>query len=426
MLMLERTELIDRLITDFARDVGATVGRPRRGRSPRRVDELAVPIEGVRVGHWTGGRTGVTVLLVPGGHGRLGRGARRRAGDAGARVARPDAHRRRGSTRWCSRVVRAFGLAAADGVMRFLAERGQGYATAAARCRSCRRRAIFDLVESGGAFPGADDGYAAAVGGRAGRDARAGPGRRRPRRDRREVAGRRARRSLAGSGWRRRVVDGAAWSSRSPSSTRSATSSAADGRCSPVVGAGPGRRSLPGGTARRPGAGEHHARRPSSPTPPSTRPAASSWRRARTTASHRAIRPAHTRFDGDLAIVARDRSPVDAPIDRRPHRRGRARPRPRSATPSPPSTRHCRRVPATRTPTGPEEALGPTASIDGGTGRIVTAEPLSAHPATAAGATLTAVAEAASRLHAVPARRRRARRSCSARVAADARPDVRR
>jgi L-aminopeptidase/D-esterase-like protein len=57
----------------------------------------------------------------------------------------------------------AFGLVAADGVMRFLAERGQGYATAGGPVPIVPTAAIFDLVEAGGAPPGADEGYAAAV-----------------------------------------------------------------------------------------------------------------------------------------------------------------------------------------------------------------------------------------------------------------------
>lgn len=57
----------------------------------------------------------------------------------------------------------AFGLAAADGVMRFLAERGQGYATAGGVVPIVPAAAIFDLVESDGEAPGPDDGYVAAV-----------------------------------------------------------------------------------------------------------------------------------------------------------------------------------------------------------------------------------------------------------------------
>ena len=57
----------------------------------------------------------------------------------------------------------AFGLAAADGVMRYLAERGQGFATAAGPVPIVPAACIFDLVEANSSPPGADKGYAAAV-----------------------------------------------------------------------------------------------------------------------------------------------------------------------------------------------------------------------------------------------------------------------
>ena len=134
MLMLERADELDRLIIDFAREVGAA-GKHldrRRVRARRRslTRMFAIPIAGVRVGHWTGTGTGVTVVLPPDGTVGVGRGARRRARDARARAARA---RRARSTRVDAVVLAggsAFGLAAADGVMRFLAERGQGFPTA--------------------------------------------------------------------------------------------------------------------------------------------------------------------------------------------------------------------------------------------------------------------------------------------------------
>ena len=57
----------------------------------------------------------------------------------------------------------AFGLAAADGVMRLLAERGQGFPTAGGPVPIVPAAAIFDLVDADSVRPGADDGYAAAV-----------------------------------------------------------------------------------------------------------------------------------------------------------------------------------------------------------------------------------------------------------------------
>ena len=119
-------------------------------------------IEGLRVGHWTGEGTGVTVILAPAG--TVGSGEVRGGAPATREFALLD------PTRTVARVDAvvltggsAFGLAAADGVMRFLAERGQGFATAGGPVPIVPAAAIFDLVESGGALPRADDGYAAAV-----------------------------------------------------------------------------------------------------------------------------------------------------------------------------------------------------------------------------------------------------------------------
>jgi L-aminopeptidase/D-esterase-like protein len=122
----------------------------------------AIPIEGLRIGHWTGATTGVTVIVAP--TGTVGAGEVRGGAPATRELALLD------PTRTVARVDAvvltggsAFGLAAADGVMRFLAERGQGYATAGGVVPIVPAAAIFDLVESDGVAPGADDGYAAAV-----------------------------------------------------------------------------------------------------------------------------------------------------------------------------------------------------------------------------------------------------------------------
>jgi L-aminopeptidase/D-esterase-like protein len=57
----------------------------------------------------------------------------------------------------------AFGLATADGVMRFLAERGQGYPTAGGPVPIVPTAAVFDLVDASVRPPGATEGYAAAA-----------------------------------------------------------------------------------------------------------------------------------------------------------------------------------------------------------------------------------------------------------------------
>src|SRR5689334_1883452 len=123
---------------------------------------MTFPVRGVRAGHWTGERTGTTVLLLP--SGTVGSGEVRGGAPATREVAlldplctvtRVDAVVLTGGS--------AFGLATADGVMAFLAERGQGFATGAGPVPIVPTLAIFDLVESDGARPGRDEGYAAAV-----------------------------------------------------------------------------------------------------------------------------------------------------------------------------------------------------------------------------------------------------------------------
>jgi L-aminopeptidase/D-esterase-like protein len=119
-------------------------------------------IAGVRVGHVTRDGTGVTVLLFPAGS--VGSGEVRGGAPATREidlldpvrtVARVDAITFAGGS--------AFGLAAADGVMRYLAERGQGFATATGPVPIVPTACIFDLVDATGPPPTADDGYAAAV-----------------------------------------------------------------------------------------------------------------------------------------------------------------------------------------------------------------------------------------------------------------------
>jgi L-aminopeptidase/D-esterase-like protein len=119
-------------------------------------------IEGLRIGHWTGLTTGVTVIVAPAG--TVGSGEVRGGAPATREFALLD------PTRTVSRVDAvvltggsAFGLATADGVMRFLGERGQGFATAGGVVPIVPTAAIFDLVESGGSVPGPEEGYAAAV-----------------------------------------------------------------------------------------------------------------------------------------------------------------------------------------------------------------------------------------------------------------------
>ena len=119
-------------------------------------------IEGVHIGHASAGASGVTVVVVPGGavasgEVRGGAPATRELGllEPTRTVGRVDAVVLAGGS--------ALGLAAADGVVRFLTARGMGYTTAAGPVPIVVGGAVFDLVASGGAFPGADDGHAAAT-----------------------------------------------------------------------------------------------------------------------------------------------------------------------------------------------------------------------------------------------------------------------
>jgi L-aminopeptidase/D-esterase-like protein len=123
---------------------------------------FVIPIAGLRVGHWTGAGTGVTVVLPPDGtvgscEVRGGAPATRELAllEPGRTVARVDAVVLAGGS--------AFGLAAADGVMRFLAERGQGFPTAGGPVPIVPTACVFDLVESSAGPPGAEDGYVAAA-----------------------------------------------------------------------------------------------------------------------------------------------------------------------------------------------------------------------------------------------------------------------
>ncbi|GIU85605.1 MAG: hypothetical protein KatS3mg009_0120 [Acidimicrobiia bacterium] len=121
-----------------------------------------LPVGGVRIGHWTGAGTGVTVVLVP--EGTVG-SAEVRGGAPASRetdvldptrtVASVDAVVLTGGS--------AFGLAAADGVMRLLAQQGRGFPTAGGPVPIVPALAVFDLAASGGAAPGAAEGRAAAL-----------------------------------------------------------------------------------------------------------------------------------------------------------------------------------------------------------------------------------------------------------------------
>lgn len=128
-------------------------------------DDAGVAVDGVLVGHWTAerARTGCTVVLFPegtvaSGEVRGGAPATREFAllDPQRLVERIDALMLSGGS--------AFGLAAGDGAMRWLEERGVGFPTEAGVVPIVVGLSIFDLTVGDGAVrPGADEGYRACV-----------------------------------------------------------------------------------------------------------------------------------------------------------------------------------------------------------------------------------------------------------------------
>ena len=119
--------------------------------------------EGFSIGHWTDaeGATGCTVVIPPAGSRG---GVDVRGGGPGTRetdVIGPFA----GTSEVTAVALcggSAFGLAAADGVVRWLEENGYGYETPAARVPIVPAAVVYDLVEGdASARPDADAGYAA-------------------------------------------------------------------------------------------------------------------------------------------------------------------------------------------------------------------------------------------------------------------------
>jgi L-aminopeptidase/D-esterase-like protein len=127
-------------------------------------------VAGVRVGHWTDAeaRTGCTVVLFPAGtvasaEVRGGAPATRELAllDPSASVQRIDAAVLTGGS--------AFGLACADGVVRWCEERGLGFPTAAGPVPIVPALGIFDLMEGDASVrPGPAEGYAACEAARTG------------------------------------------------------------------------------------------------------------------------------------------------------------------------------------------------------------------------------------------------------------------
>jgi L-aminopeptidase/D-esterase-like protein len=122
-------------------------------------------VAGLRVGHWTDlvGRTGCTVVLCP--PGTVGSGEVR-GGAPGTRET--DLLKPGRLVQEVNAVLltggSAFGLGSADGVMRYLEERGIGFDAGVARVPIVPAAVLFDLgVGDPGARPGPDQGYAACL-----------------------------------------------------------------------------------------------------------------------------------------------------------------------------------------------------------------------------------------------------------------------
>jgi L-aminopeptidase/D-esterase-like protein len=122
-------------------------------------------VPGLRVGHWTdaAARTGCTVVLFP--EGTVASGEARGGAPATREVTLLE------PTRTVSRLDAlvltggsAFGLASADGVVRFCEERGMGFPTSVGAVPIVVALGLFDLAVGDPAVrPGADEGYAACV-----------------------------------------------------------------------------------------------------------------------------------------------------------------------------------------------------------------------------------------------------------------------
>ncbi|MDQ6772981.1 MAG: P1 family peptidase [Candidatus Dormibacteraeota bacterium] len=127
---------------------------------------LITDVPGIRVGHWTdtAAGTGCTVVLAPPGGARAGVDVRGSAPGSreiellrpGMLVDRVDALALCGGS--------AFGLGAADGVMRYLRERGAGFPVGRLRIPIVPAAVVFDQsAAEAGKAPSADAGYAAAL-----------------------------------------------------------------------------------------------------------------------------------------------------------------------------------------------------------------------------------------------------------------------
>jgi L-aminopeptidase/D-esterase-like protein len=134
-------------------------GRGIRGLSESGATVVAA-VAGVRVGHFTGDGTGVTVVLLP--PDTVGSCEVRGGAPATRETALLDPTK---TVEPIDAIVlaggSAFGLAAADGVTRALADLGRGFPTVMGPVPIVPAAALYDLVESAGVAPRPQDGRAA-------------------------------------------------------------------------------------------------------------------------------------------------------------------------------------------------------------------------------------------------------------------------
>jgi L-aminopeptidase/D-esterase-like protein len=122
-------------------------------------------IQGVRVGHWSDpeARTGCTVVLFPPQGATAGVDVRGSApGTRETDLLQPGMMVERVHA-ICLTGGSAFGLAAADGVMRYLHQVGVGFAVGEVRVPIVPAAVIFDLATGSAVHPGPDEGYAACM-----------------------------------------------------------------------------------------------------------------------------------------------------------------------------------------------------------------------------------------------------------------------
>ena len=117
-------------------------------------------VPGVLAGHWTGETTGVTVVLVPDGAvgGVVVPGSAPGTRELSALSPR---HLAGAVHAVCLSGGSAFGLSSADGVMRFLSERGKGFPIPGGPVPIVPTAILYDL-DKGSVRPGSEQGYAAA------------------------------------------------------------------------------------------------------------------------------------------------------------------------------------------------------------------------------------------------------------------------